>query len=156
MIPQEGTAGPQHREAEARPYTIHHGDAYEWLKRLPEDAADAVITDPPYGTTQMGWDTAANWERLWPLVKRVTRPNAVVVSFSAQPYTCDLINSNRNWWRYEIIWQKTMGTRWLDANNRPLQGHENIQVFAEKMRASTYNPQKWDKGTSYKTYGGGQ
>ena len=130
-------------------HTIHHGDAYAILETLPEDCADAVITDPPYGTTQIEWDTAANWERLWPLIKRVARPNAVVVSYSAQPYTVDLINSNRDWWRYEIIWAKTMGTRYLDANRRPLQGHENIQVFAERLNASTYNPQKWDSGEYY-------
>jgi len=112
-----------------------------------------VITDPPYGTTQMEWDTAANWERLWPLLKNVIREAAVVASFSAPPYSADLINSNRDWWRYEIIWAKTLGTRFLDANNRPLQGHENIQVFTEKMRESTYNPQKTD-GASYKSYKG--
>lgn len=146
--PRGSSAAPR-GYPEAREYKIHHGDAYAILEALPEECADAVITDPPYGTTQIEWDTAANWERLWPLIKRVVRPNAVVVSFSAQPYTVDLINSNRDWWRYEIIWAKTMGTRFLDANRRPLQGHENIQVFAEHLNASTYNPQKWDGGNAY-------
>jgi len=130
-------------------YGIHHGDAYDELKRLCPESVDAVITDPPYGTTQMEWDTAANWERLWPLLKNVIREAAVVVSFSAQPYTADLINSNRDWWRYEIIWAKTMGTRFLDVNDRPLQGHENIQVFTEKMGESTYNPQMWESGAGH-------
>mgnify|MGYP000471040860 FL=1 len=134
-------------------YGIHHGDAYDKLKRLCLDSVDAVITDPPYGTTQMEWDTAANWERLWPLLKDVIREAAVVASFSAPPYSADLINSNRDWWRYEIIWAKTMGTRFLDANDRPLQGHENIQVFTEKMGESTYNPQKRD-GEPYTSYAG--
>jgi site-specific DNA-methyltransferase (adenine-specific) len=34
--------------------TMHHGDAYTWLRTLPDAHADAVITDPPYnsgGTT---------------------------------------------------------------------------------------------------------
>jgi len=147
---QQGSSAAVRCYPEANEYKIHHGDAYAILETLPEDCADAVITDPPYGTTQIEWDTAANWERLWPLIKRVARPNAVVVSFSAQPYTVDLINSNRDWWRYEIIWAKTKGTRYLDANRRPLQCHENIQVFAERLHSSTYNPQKWDSGKAYR------
>ena len=137
-------------------FGIHKGNAYDELKRLCPDSVDAVITDPPYGTTQMEWDTAANWERLWPLLKNVIREAAVVASFSAPPYSADLINSNRDWWRYEIIWAKTKGTRFLDANDRPLQGHENIQVFTEKMGESTYNPQKWDAGYGYKTTTNGE
>jgi len=115
-----------------------------------------VITDPPYGTTQMEWDTAAQWGRLWPLIKDVLKDAGVVVSFSAPPYHVDLIQSNRAWWRYEIVWRKTMGTRYLDSNDRPLQGHENIQVFTPKMRESTYNPQKWDSGQPYNFDHGGR
>jgi len=131
-------------------FTIYHADAYERLTDLRSGSVDAVITDPPYGTTQMEWDTAAQWDRLWPLIKDVLKDAGVVVSFSAPPYHVDLIQSNRAWWRYEIIWAKTKGTRYLDANNRPLQCHENIQVFAPKMTESTYNPQKWDSGQAYR------
>jgi len=134
-------------------FKIHHADAYERLTDIRSGSVDAVITDPPYGTTQMEWDTAANWERLWPLIKDVLKDAGVVVSFSAPPYHVDLIQSNRAWWRYEIIWAKTMGTRFLDANRRPLQGHENIQVFTPKMNESTYNPQMWDKGEGYAVSG---
>lgn len=130
-------------------FKIHHDDAYERLRDIRSGSVDAVITDPPYGTTQMEWDTAAQWDRLWPLIKDVLKEAGVVVSFSAPPYHVDLINSNRPWWRYEVVLAKTMGTRFLDANDRPLQGHENIQVFTPKMRESTYNPQKWQHGDSY-------
>jgi len=134
-------------------FKIHHADAYERLDDIDSDSVDAVITDPPYGTTQMEWDTAAQWDRLWPLIKDVLKDAGVVVSFSAPPYHVDLIQSNKAWWRYEIVWAKTLGSRFLDANDRPLQGHENIQVFTPKMRKSTYNPQK-TPGEPYKSYSG--
>jgi len=130
-------------------FKIHHANAYERLHEIDTGSVDAVITDPPYGTTQMEWDTAAQWNSLWPLIKDVLKDAGVVVSFSAPPYHVDLIHSNRDWWRYEIIWAKTMGTRYLDANDRPLQGHENIQVFTAQMGESTYNPQKWESGEHY-------
>lgn len=132
---------------------IHTGDCFDVLESVSWEGIDAVITDPPYGTTQIEWDTTADWGRLWPLLDEVTKEAAVFVSFSAQPYTCDLINSNREWWRYEIVWRKTMGTRFYDANRRPLQGHENIQVFTPSMSESAYNPQMWDKGEGYRCVG---
>lgn len=60
--------------------------------------------------------------------------------FSQQPFTTDLINSNRKWFRYEWIWQKSMPVGFLNANRMPLRSHENIVVFYEHL--PTYNPQK--------------
>jgi site-specific DNA-methyltransferase (adenine-specific) len=62
--------------------------------------------------------------------------------FAAQPFATDLIMSNRAWFRYELIWEKTIAAGFLDANKRPLRAHENVLVFSEKWRGSTYNPQK--------------
>ena len=121
---------------------IIRGDCLERLEDLPTGSADAVITDPPYGTTQLEWDTVSDWKALWPALNRVAKEAAVMIVFSAQPFAADLIQSNRETWRYEIIWQKTKGTRFLDANRRPLAGHENIQVFTRRMHDSTYNPHR--------------
>jgi DNA modification methylase len=39
--------------------TLHHGDAIEVLRSLPDASVDAVVTDPPYGLEFMGreWDS---------------------------------------------------------------------------------------------------
>ncbi len=34
---------------EPAPYQIYHCDAFEWLKLIPENSIEAVVTDPPYG-----------------------------------------------------------------------------------------------------------
>jgi len=31
-----------------KPYSLHNGDAVEWLQTLPDDSIDLVITDPAY------------------------------------------------------------------------------------------------------------
>lgn len=51
-----------------------------------------------------------------------------------------MINSNRKWFRYEWIWQKSLPVGFLNANRMPLRSHENILVFYEHL--PTYNPQK--------------
>jgi site-specific DNA-methyltransferase (adenine-specific) len=39
--------------------------------------------------------------------------------FSQQPFTTDLINSNRGWFRYELIWRKTAPVGIQKTNGRP-------------------------------------
>lgn len=43
-------------------------------------------------------------------------------------------------WRYNLIWEKTQPTGFLNANRMPLRNHEDICVFYKKQ--CTYNPQK--------------
>ena len=48
--------------------------------------------------------------------------------------------SNPKLWRYNLIWQKTTPTGFLNAKKMPLRSHEDILVFYKKL--PTYNPQK--------------
>jgi len=48
--------------------------------------------------------------------------------------------SNIEWFKYELIWEKSNSTAHVMANIRPLKSHENICVFYK--RQPTYNPQK--------------
>ncbi len=118
-----------------------HGDFEAGLARLELGSVDAIIMDPPYGTTALKWDQAPNLARMWAALDRVTRPESVIVSFCAQPFTTDLIVSNRKNFRYELIWEKGTAVGFLSANRRPLRAHENIVVFCKKPGASKYRPQ---------------
>jgi len=123
-------------------YKIHHADCLDLLPTLPAASVDALITDPPYATTALPWDKKIDWTRYWAEVNRACKPNAVKVLFSAQPFTTTLINSNPKAFRYELIWVKPSVTGFLNANNRPLRAHENVLIFCDKFKGSTYNPQK--------------
>ncbi len=55
-------------------------------------------------------------------------------------FTSDLMQSNKSMWRYNLIWQKTQPTGFLNAKKMPLRNHEDICVFYKKL--PVYNPQK--------------
>lgn len=117
---------------------IFNEDCLIGMNRIPDGVVDLVVCDLPYGTTAIQWDTIIPFEPLWEQYKRVCKPNAAILLFSAQPFTTDLINSNRKMFRYEIIWKKSQKSGFLSANKRPLRAHENIIVFYQKQ--PTYNP----------------
>lgn len=114
--------------------TIHTCDALKLLSNLEAQSVDAIITDPPYNMTELAFEQAIDWEAFWVQARRVLRcKNSPVILFSQQPFTTDLIMSNRKGWRYEIIWEKTLPVGFLDANRRPLRAHENIQIFGDGL-----------------------
>ena len=117
-----------------------NGDCLEVMKSIPDKSVDMVLCDLPYGTTACKWDNVIPFEPMWEQYDRITKKNAAILLFSAQPFTTDLICSNRKNFRYEIIWQKTQASGFLNANKMPLRAHENILVFYKNL--PTYNPIK--------------
>ena len=59
--------------------------------------------------------------------------------FASQPFTTDLINSNRKNFKYQLIWNKNVPTGMASAKYRPMKYHEQILVFNTNAN-STYNP----------------
>ena len=72
--------------------------------------------------------------------------------FAQCPFDKVLGCSNLTWLKYEWIWEKEMGTGFLNAKNAPMKNHENVLVFYEKQ--PTYNP-VMRKGEPYKCKQGG-
>lgn len=143
--------------------TLHLASCFDVLRTLPDASVDLVVTDPPFGTTNLAFDKAArkdkiDWPAWWAEIHRVTTPQAIICSFAAQPFTTDLINSNRKFFRYGLIWHKTNPVGFLSANQRPLRAHEDILVFCRRfgrlrqgqqmVMQSVYNPQ-FTEGTPY-------
>lgn len=115
-------------------------DCMEAMKEFPDKFFDLVVTDPPYATTQNEWDVSIDLDLMWINMHRIAKDNAAFVFTSAQPFTTDLINSNRDNFRYDLVWEKSIATGFLNANRMPLRGHEIVCVFYRKL--PTYNPQK--------------
>lgn len=132
-------------------FELWHGDCIELMKDIPDGSVDMVLCDLPYGTTRNKWDSIIPLDSLWERYKRVIKENGAIVLFSAEPFTSLLITSNIQWFRYDLIWSKTQGSDFLNANRKPLRSHENICVFYKKQ--PTYNPQKTD-GKPYKAKSG--
>lgn len=116
------------------------GDCLNELKRIPDCTIDLVIADPPYGITRCVWDKIIPFEPLWSELKRVTKPNAAILIFGVEPFSSHLRLSNSQNYRYDLIFEKSHSTGWLNAKRQPLRAHENISVFYKK--SPTYHPQK--------------
>ena len=120
-------------------YEIFNEDCLEGMKRIETGSVDAIICDPPFGTTDCAFDVRIPFEPMWEQFKRVTKRNAAIALFSQMPFGAELIMSNRKMFRYEWIWRKPMPAGFLNAKKMPLRCHENILLFYEKL--PTYNPQ---------------
>jgi len=120
-------------------HTLYHGDCLDILPTLPAQSVDAIIADPPYGTTACKWDSVIPLDAMWRELKRVIKPRGAVVLFAAQPFTSALVMSNAGWFRYEWMWRKSKPVGHLNAKKRPMLAHESIAVFSSG--GELYNPQ---------------
>lgn len=124
-----------------------HDDCLDILPGFGRHCVDAVICDPPYGTTLMQWDKVLNFHLMWELYEHVLKPTGVVVLFGSQPFTSALVMSKPDWFKYALVWDKNKcGSPGL-AKIRPMKTHEDILVFSPGR--STYNPQM-EVGEPYK------
>ena len=124
------------------------GDCLERMKEIEDKRIDAIICDPPFGTTACKWDTVIPFEPMWEQYNRVIKDNGAIVLFGSQPFTSALVMSNPKMFKYEIIWEKSKASNFLLAKKQILKAHENVLIFSKKT--ATYNPQK----TEGKPYSG--
>ena len=123
-----------------------HGDCLELMKDIPDGSIDMILADLPYGTTKNKWDSVIPFDELWKQYERVIKDNGAIALTAAQPFTSSLVMSNPKIFKYEIIWDKSQATGFLNAKKQPLRKHESILVFYK--RQATYNPQ-FTKGKPY-------
>lgn len=121
--------------------TLLHGDCLELMSKISDGSVDMILCDLPYGVTANNkWDIVIPFDGLWQQYKRIIKDNGAIVLFGNGMFTADLMTSNRGMWRYNLIWEKTQPTGFLNAKKMPLRSHEDICVFYKKL--PTYNPQK--------------
>lgn len=120
---------------------LYNGDCLEIMLQLIDKGikVDAIIFDPPYGTTACKWDTIIPFDKMWNCLKQLRKDNSNIVIFSKQPFTTMLNFSNINEYHYEIIWKKQQATNPMCVKKRIMPIHENISIFYNKL--GTYNPQ---------------
>lgn len=100
---------------------------------------DAIITDPPYGTTACKWDAVIPFNEMWDRLNKLIKPNGAIALFGSQPFTSKLICSNIEKFKYEWVWSKSNPANIGCAKIQPLKYHENIVVFYNKQ--TTFNKQ---------------
>lgn len=135
-----------------------HGDCLELMKTLPDKSVDCFVCDLPYGQLASGevqtneelkkkygragpaavlsgcpWDIKIDLAAFWTQVKRLAKnDHTPVLMFCNTKFGYELIKSNEEWFRYDIVWDKGCGVSFLLANKMPMKSHEMVYVFAKK------------------------
>lgn len=134
-------------------YQIYNEDCLEGMNRIADDSVDMILTDLPYGVTHAPFDNKLPFEPMWAQFKRVSKSNAAIVLFCQQPFTSELIMSNRREFKYVMTWHKRQCSGFLNAKRQPLRSCEDIAVFYRSQ--CTYNPQMRKGKRQLKSTGGG-
>lgn len=127
------------RDSVQRQIRLHHGDCLVGMSRVGTGTVDLILCDLPYGTTNCAWDTVLPFQPLWKQYRRVLKPRGAVVLTATQPFATELINSARNLFRYDLVWDKQRTVGFAQCRRQPLRAHELILVFYR--RQPVYNPQ---------------
>jgi len=136
--------------------TCINGDCLEVMKSLPDKSVDLFLCDLPYGCLNGGggnekkkrlengnngivvtggcaWDIKIDLAEFWTQVKRLCKNDKTpVLMFCNTKFGVDLITSNPSWFRYDLVWNKNLGSSFLLANKQPMSSHEMIYVFGKK------------------------
>lgn len=136
-------------------YTLYNGDCLEIMDKLIEAGivVDAIITDPPYGTTACKWDSIIPLDKMWERIANLTKTeNTPIVMFGAMPFTAELVNSNLKGYKHHWIWVKNRGTGFQVAKYRPMMQTEDIITFTLNGDKINYYPimEKRKKPIKYK------
>ena len=120
---------------------LYNGDCLEIMQQLIDKGVkvDAIITDPPYGTTACSWDSVIPFEEMWKRLKVIRKENSPILLFGNEPFNSYLRISNIDEYKYDIYWQKERATNIFQVKKRPAKIIETINVFYKEQ--PTYNPQ---------------
>ena len=112
--------------------TIYNGDCLEVMDYLIEQGikVDAIITDPPYGTTACSWDSVIPFDDMWKRLKLLRKDKSAIVLFGNEPFSSKIRISNLDEYKYDWKWLKESGSNFLNASNNPIKMNEDIIVFS--------------------------
>tara|TARA_R110000868_G_scaffold185862_2_gene427905 strand:- start:11530 stop:12333 length:804 start_codon:yes stop_codon:yes gene_type:complete len=141
-------------------FELYNANCLVKMKELPDKSVDLIICDLPYGclTTGKGkeklqradnpekpndretglivgcaWDIKINLDEFWKQVKRIRKDDHTpCIHFCNTKFGNDLINSNPDEFRYDLVWNKMRGVGFLSVNKKPMSSHEMLYIFSKK------------------------
>ena len=83
---------------------LFNGDCLEVMDKLIADGikVDAVITDPPYGTTACKWDNIIPMTSMWFCINNLIKNKGDIALFGNEPFTSKVICSNLKGFKYRL------------------------------------------------------
>ncbi|HEX7911752.1 MAG TPA: site-specific DNA-methyltransferase [Paraburkholderia sp.] len=120
------------------------------MSTWPSGAADACITDPPYGDTSLEWDRRCEG---WIVqVARVLKPSASVWVFGSMRFIASMFDEMKaHGFKYaqDVVWQKQNGTGF--QNDRFRRVHEHAVQFYRGAWADVYKDPQFTNDATAKT-----
>lgn len=115
------------------------GDCLAQMDVISDNSVDLILCDLPYGITACPWDTPIPFHDLWETYNRVLKDDGIVALFGSQPFTSELVLSNKEDFRYELIWVKNNGSNFQLSNWQPLKYHESICIFYKDLVQTVFS-----------------
>lgn len=130
---------------------IYNKDCLEFMDKLIEQGVivDAIITDPPYGTTACKWDSVIPFDAMWKRLNKLIKPNGAIVLFGSEPFSSALRISNIKNYKYDWIWDKKKGGNIMNLKSQPYKTHETISIFNKHNYYPIMENQKCRTGKTY-------
>lgn len=121
---------------------LHKGDCLRVMDKLIERGikVDAVITDPPYGTTACKWDSIIPLDKMWNTLLLLVKKRSAIIFTASQPFTSKLIMNNPKYFRHSWVYQKAGASNFAQAKYAPMKEHEDVLVFG--VKSPNYYPIK--------------
>ena len=111
---------------------LYKGDCLEVMKEIESGSVDAIICDPPFGTTSCKWDSVIDFELMWEQLNRIIKPNGAIVLFGSEPFSSYLRMSNIKNYKYDWVWYKNKSGNVFQYKISPMKRTENIMVFLQQ------------------------
>lgn len=114
---------------------VHRADCLDALPTVPDGSLDAILTDPPYGSTHNEWDNPVDWHAFFLSAWRVLRPSAPVIALVDDDTWFEMRCADRVMaprYRYSMVWRHNLPTGHLNAKVRPMLAHLLLVVFCRE------------------------
>ena len=111
---------------------IFNSDCFDIFPQIDNNTIDLVLVDLPFAQTDNSWDVKIDLNNMWTQLKRICKNTTTYLFYCTTRFGNDLINSNSDWFRYDIVYEKSNVVGFLHSNHMPLRTHEMIYVFYQK------------------------
>ena len=111
---------------------IYNADCFDIFPQIDDSMIDLVLVDLPFAQTDNTWDVKIDLNNMWTQLKRICKNNTTYLFYCTTKFGNDLINSNPEWFRYDLVYEKSNVVGFLQSKHMPLRTHEMIYVFYQK------------------------
>lgn len=122
------------------------GDGLAGMRALREGCASMVMCDLPSGETQADFDTPVDLGAFFAASWHALKPDGVVVAMASSfRFAARVVDAGGKAFRYDLVWNKSTASGFLNAKRRPLRAHEFLLVFS-RSGSFRYRPQMVETG----------